>query len=89
MYSLILLTVIQTGPIQIGEAGQNLRPPVHRDQNPEARKQDMVLRWNELTLDAIRKERTPPPVAARNLAIVHASIFDAVNEINPALCRKC
>ena len=44
-------------------------------------KQDMVLRWNTVALDAIRAERTPPPMAARNLAIVHIAIYDAVNAI--------
>src|SRR5262245_44155777 len=42
---------------------------------------DMVLRWNEAALDAIRAERTPPPMAARNLAIMHLAVFDAVNAI--------
>ena len=43
--------------------------------------QDIVLKWNEAALQAIRTERTPPPVAARNLAIVHLSIYDAVMAI--------
>src|SRR5438876_6008647 len=42
---------------------------------------DVVLRWNETALQAIRAERTPPPLAARNLAILHASIYDAVNAV--------
>src|SRR5437763_674719 len=42
---------------------------------------DVVLRWNETALNAIRAEGTPPPLAARNLAIVHAAIYDAVNAI--------
>jgi membrane-associated phospholipid phosphatase len=42
---------------------------------------DMVLRWNEIALDAIRAEQTPPPMAARNLAIVHVAIYDAVNAV--------
>src|SRR5476649_861369 len=42
---------------------------------------DMVLKWNEITLQAIRADRSPPPVAARNLAIVHLSIYDAVMAI--------
>jgi len=42
---------------------------------------DMVLRWNEVALTAIRLDHTPPPVAARNLAIVHLSIYDGVMSI--------
>jgi hypothetical protein len=44
---------------------------------------DMVLRWNEATLRAIKVTGTPPPQAARHLAMVHIAIFDAVNSVNP------
>jgi membrane-associated phospholipid phosphatase len=46
-----------------------------------APRQDPVLRWNAVALQAIRAERTPPPMAARNLAIVHVAIYDAVNAV--------
>jgi len=39
---------------------------------------DPVERWNDATLAAIRAAKTPPPVAARNLALVHVAIYDAV-----------
>jgi len=42
---------------------------------------DVVLRWNDVVLDAIRVEKTAPPVAARNLAIVHIAMYDAVNTV--------
>ena len=42
-----------------------------------------VVEWNALMLDAIRNESTPPPLASRNFAILHASIHDAVNAIRP------
>ncbi len=42
---------------------------------------DLVLKWNEVALASIRAERTPPPLAARNLAILHIAIYDAVNTI--------
>ena len=42
---------------------------------------DMVVTWNEVLLDAIRVDRTAPPVASRSMAIVHIAIFDAVNAI--------
>jgi hypothetical protein len=44
---------------------------------------DPVLLWNEATLDAIRAERTPPPVAARNLAMVHVAVYDAFQAAQP------
>jgi membrane-associated phospholipid phosphatase len=49
---------------------------------PNPIQSDPVLLWNEVVLETIRAQRTPPPVAARNLAIVHAAIFDAMNAID-------
>jgi PAP2 superfamily/RTX calcium-binding nonapeptide repeat (4 copies) len=43
---------------------------------------DMVLQWNDIALDAIRTIPTPPPRAARALAIVQAAVYDAVNAID-------
>ena len=42
---------------------------------------DVVLDWNDQALAAIRFARSNPPVASRNLAIVHLALFDAVNAI--------
>src|SRR5437667_12526663 len=42
---------------------------------------DPVLHWNEEALQAIRVAKTPPPLAARNLAMVHAAVYDAVNAV--------
>jgi PAP2 superfamily len=45
---------------------------------------DVVLRWNQLALDALRADTTlPGPTwSSRNLAILHAAIFDTVNAID-------
>lgn len=43
---------------------------------------DVVLQWNEILLNTIRAERTPPPPASRIMAIVHTAVFDAVNAID-------
>jgi len=43
---------------------------------------DMVVQWNDNVLAAIRVDKTPPPKASRDLAIVHAAIYDAVNAID-------
>jgi len=43
---------------------------------------DPVLEWNSILLDSIRASKTPPPYAARNMAIVHIAIYDAVNAID-------
>ncbi|HVR95324.1 MAG TPA: vanadium-dependent haloperoxidase [Thermoanaerobaculia bacterium] len=42
---------------------------------------DVVIDWNNATLNAIRVDRTAPPRASRALALVHVSIFDAVNSV--------
>jgi len=43
---------------------------------------DVVIEWDTAALNAIRAGRTPPPIASRALAILHASIYDAVNGID-------
>src|SRR5881396_658849 len=43
---------------------------------------DVVVEWNTAALNVIRAGRTPPPIASRALAILHASIYDAVNGID-------
>lgn len=42
---------------------------------------DVVTQWNAAALDVIRARNTPPPAAARNLAILHVAVYDAVNGI--------
>lgn len=42
---------------------------------------DVVVEWNAAHLRAIALAQTPPPYAARNMAIVQASVFDAINGI--------
>jgi membrane-associated phospholipid phosphatase len=43
---------------------------------------DVVTDWNAAALEAIRVARTSPPMASRILAILHVSIYDAVNGIS-------
>jgi membrane-associated phospholipid phosphatase len=50
--------------------------------NASAARADVVTTWNSAALDAIRVAKTPPPIASRALAILHAAIFDAVNGIS-------
>lgn len=40
---------------------------------------DVVLDWNATILNAIVATQSSPPVASRNMAIMHAAIYDAVN----------
>lgn len=43
---------------------------------------NVVLDWNSTALAATIQAGGPPPLAARNMAIVHAAIYDAVNTID-------
>ena len=45
--------------------------------------QNAVLQWNDAALAAIRAANTPPPAASRQLAMLHAAIFDAANGVRP------
>ncbi len=47
------------------------------DQFPPSASDDVVLRWDEATLAAIRATRPGPTVVARALAIVHTAAYDA------------
>src|SRR4030095_6944953 len=42
---------------------------------------DVVTDWNNAALDAIRAGTPAPRIASRSLAILHVSIYDAVNGI--------
>jgi hypothetical protein len=44
---------------------------------------DVVLDWNDVTLATIQRNATPPPVAAKALAMTHVAIYDAVNSVEP------
>ncbi len=95
MYNFVFLTTIMataTSAAQVPTpSGERLVPipqgavPTHVADKPmsvEAAKSDVILHWNTAVLTAIKADRTPPPRAARNLAMVHAAIYDAVNAID-------
>jgi membrane-associated phospholipid phosphatase len=42
---------------------------------------DVVIDWDSVLLSAIRTDKTPPPKASRDMALVHISIYDAVDGI--------
>ncbi len=43
---------------------------------------DVVLDWNATLLNAVATDRTAPPLAARNMAMVHAGIYATVSLIS-------
>ncbi|MFQ3652535.1 MAG: hypothetical protein SNJ75_19640, partial [Gemmataceae bacterium] len=52
------------------------RPPLAEERRP-----DVVLRWNEEALEAIRQAKSPPPLAARALALLHLGLYDTLNTL--------
>ncbi len=51
--------------------------------NPDKSHDNVVLRWNDAALQAIRTAHPGPPMVARSLAIVHTCIFDAWAAYDP------
>ena len=48
---------------------------------PTQQAKDAVTEWNAIALSTIRTDKTSPPMAAHNLAMVHGAVYDAVNAI--------
>src|SRR5437762_552010 len=48
-----------------------------------SRASELVTVWNDLALQAIRYGSVPPPIAVRQMAIVHLAIYDATSGIEP------
>lgn len=48
---------------------------------PATKTQDAAIKWNAIALELIRTEKTAPGMAARNLAMLHTTMYDAVNAI--------
>jgi hypothetical protein len=84
MSAVLLLLVLATP--QAAPPDRSVGPDIQRKEpapppRVRERRPDAVLTWNGVALEAIRTARTPPPMAARNLAIFHTAIADAVNTI--------
>lgn len=43
---------------------------------------DLVTDWNQIALETIKTQGTPPPAAARALSMMHTAVYDAVNSID-------
>jgi membrane-associated phospholipid phosphatase len=42
---------------------------------------DEVIRWNRALIQAIRVDKTAPPLAARDMAMVQVAVYDSVNSV--------
>ncbi len=67
-----------TAAAAAGGAGEN-RPATH----PSSAQPSAVVRWNETTLEAIRRSSLGPPATARALAIVSTCVYDAWAAYHP------
>jgi hypothetical protein len=65
-----LVVLLTLAAVRAPVAASNADPVLTRSDN-------VVLLWNEATLQAVRDTRPAPTVTARALAVVHASIYDA------------
>lgn len=66
----------------MGASAQRLKGSIARSLKEADRNDNhIILDWNTVLLKAIQTDRTAPPVAARNLAIMHTAVYDAVNSI--------
>lgn len=54
-----------------------------RSASPDQQGDQLVIRWNNATLEAIRTAQSPLPIAARALSLVHTSMFDAWAAYDP------
>jgi len=72
-YFLVVMLSAGAGPASAQYSG--------RAADQVATRADMVIRWNRILLQAVRANRSPPPLASRNLAIMHTAMYDAVNSI--------
>lgn len=48
----------------------------------DAKAQDPIAAWNEISETAVKTAHHAPPVAALDFAIVHLAIYDAVESID-------
>jgi hypothetical protein len=58
------------------------KPLVERLEHRNLLSADLVIEWNNAALAAIRADKTSPPMASRDLAILHTAIYDSVNAID-------
>jgi hypothetical protein len=55
---------------------------INRSNFTNHRSGNAVIEWNTILLDAVRTASSAPPLAGRNMAMVHAAIYDSVNSIS-------
>jgi hypothetical protein len=89
LISLIMILAVAISPVHAALAGTKEPPPpkpakpkgpastFNFNQYGPSDSDDVVLRWDEQTLAAVRVVKPPPTVVARHLAMVHTAMYDA------------
>jgi hypothetical protein len=92
LISLVMILAVASSPSFSALAGTKEPPPpkpakpakpkgptstFNFNQYGPSNSDDVVLRWDEQTLAAVRVAKPPPTVVARHLAIVHTAMYDA------------
>src|SRR5690242_1077000 len=67
-------------PLRTRTARRRLRLELLEDRSLPAA--NVVIEWNQVLLDTIKADRVSPLFTGRDAAIVHAAIYDAVNDID-------
>jgi hypothetical protein len=89
LLSLAVIVAVTVGPVRLAVAGST-EPPAPKPAKPKGQAStfsfnqygpspydDVVLRWEEEALTAVRTTKPAPTVVARALAIVHTAMYDA------------
>jgi hypothetical protein len=76
VFALATLVAVRT-PVAASSAADRVPVAASAAGRVPATGDNVVLLWDEAALQAIRETRPAPTVAARALAVVHASIYDA------------
>jgi hypothetical protein len=95
LVSLAVILALAVGPTRFAVAGSS-EPPPPKPAKPKGTastfsfnqygptdSDDVVLRWDEEALTAVRATKPPPTVVARALAIVHTAMYDAWAAYDP------
>ena len=95
LISLIVTLAVAVSPVHSALAGTS-EPPPPKPAKPKGMAStfsfnqygpspydDVVLRWDEEALTAVRATKPPPTVVARALAIVHTAVYDAWAAYDP------
>jgi hypothetical protein len=94
LISPIIVLVVALSSVTAALAGDAPDPPkpampkgsdstFHFNQFGPSPNDDVVLRWDEQTLAAVRATKPAPPVVARALAMVHTAMYDAWAAYDP------